>query len=240
MAKEIKIMVDDAALVATEGEYLGDVLKRNNIFVPTMCDHEELEPYGVCRICIVEHDRGDWRKVVTSCNFPVKDGQKFYTKSEKIIRERKMVMELILARSSKTPEVVALAKRIGVDDTRFPKEDKGCTLCGACVRACEKVVGVSAIGFSNRGPDRKVSAPFECEAERCIGCGSCYYVCPVNFIKMEDKNHKRSLPLWKVELEFARCKTCGLDIAPKKQLDYFIKKWKLAPEMFDNCMNCRK
>lgn len=239
MANQVKITVDGKEMKAPEGSFLLDVLHAKNIFVPSLCHHEKIKPYHVCRVCIVEVEENGRRKVMTSCNMKVREGLTVHTTSEKLVRERKMLMELMLARSSKTPEIIALAKRLGVEETRFPKEDNGCILCGQCIKACEEVVGVSAIGFSSRGPDRKVSAPFDCEAERCIGCGSCVYVCPTNFIKMEEKDHIRKLPLWHVEFKMQQCKKCGQDIAPEKQLKYIIKKVGLAENFFDNCLNCR-
>ncbi len=238
---QVKIIVDGKEIVTEEGRFLNAVLEENNIWVPKLCFHEALQPYGVCRICVVEWDRGDWSKIVTSCNFPVKDGQSFKTNSERVQRLRRGVMELILARSSNVPEIVELAKRIGVDvdNLPYPKEDNGCILCGHCIKACEEVVGVSAIGFYERGPKREICSPFMEEANRCIGCGSCVYICPTNYIKMEDKDHVRKIPQWKVEFEMARCKKCGADIAPKKQLEYFKKTVNLPADFYDYCLDCR-
>jgi len=233
------ITIDGREVEANAGETLLDVCRRNDIFIPTLCHYDELEPYGACRLCIVEWDRGDWSKMVTSCNFPVKEGQIFKTTSEKATRQRKMLMELTLARSSKTPEIIELAKKLGVKKTRFEKRDEGCILCGNCIRACEEVVGVSAISFSDRGPLREVSSPFSEEAMDCIGCGSCAYVCPTNYIKVEETENARKFPQWKVEFDYAHCKKCGVKIAPQKQLDYIRKKAALPEDWFDVCQSCR-
>ena len=238
---KITITIDGKKVEATEGENLLDVCKREFIPIPTLCNHPDLKPYGVCRLCIVEWDRGDWSKIITSCNFPVKEGQVFKTKSEKVQRQRKMVMELTLARSSQTPEVIEMAKRVGIDveSVRFPKKDDGCTLCGMCIRACTEVVEANAISFANRGPTREISSPFFDEAQNCIGCGSCVYICPTNYIKMEEDENYRTFPLWKVKFEMVRCKKCGQKIAPKKQLDFIRKKANLPEDWFDVCINCR-
>ncbi len=240
MAEQITITIDDLKVQATPGERLLDVCRRAGKFIPTLCDNDDLEPYGACRLCIVEWDRGDWSKIVTSCNFPVKEGQVFRTDSEKVQRERRMVMELTLARSSKTPEIIELARRMGVDETRFPTQDEGCILCGNCIRACSEVVGANAISFSERGPERKVSSPFDEEANDCIGCGSCAFVCPTNYIKVEEDETTRTFPLWNVTFEFAFCKECGQKIAPKKQIEFLKKRAKNLPEgWFDYCQDCR-
>jgi NADH dehydrogenase/NADH:ubiquinone oxidoreductase subunit G len=238
---EVTITIDGKKIKAVEGEYLLDICKREWIFIPTLCDNSELKPYGACRLCIVEWDRGTWSKIVTSCNFPVKDGQVFKTNSEKVNKERKMIMEFTLARASKTPEIIELAKKLGVesDSVRFPKKEEGCILCGMCIRACSEVVGANAISFSGRGPIRKISSPFFEEAGDCIGCGSCAYVCPTNFIKIEEDAKIRKFPLWKVEFEMAFCKKCGQKIAPKKQLEFISKRANLPKDWFDLCQNCR-
>lgn len=237
--EKVTITVDGERVEATKGEYLIGVLERMGKFVPTLCNADGLEPYGACRLCIVEQDRGGWSKMVTSCNFPVKDGQVFITDSDKVRRQRNMVMEFILARSSKTPEVIELARKMGMAESRFAKQDEGCILCGMCIRACEEVVGVSAISFRGRGANREVAAPFGEEAVDCIGCGTCAYVCPTRYIEMIEDENTRSIPLWGVTFEMARCKTCGTKIAPKKQLEYFVRKAKLPPDWFDYCNSCR-
>ena len=242
MSDKIKITIDGNEVEATKGENLIDVCRRIGIDIPSLCDHDDLTPYGSCRLCMVEWDRGDWSKMITSCNFPIKEGQVFKTNSEKVIRQRKMIMEWTLARASKTPEILDLAKRIGVDvdKVRFSKKDEGCILCGMCIRACEEVVGASAISFSNRGPERKVSSPFGEEAHDCIGCGSCAYVCPTNYIEMKEDDNTREFPLWNVKFEFAKCKKCGRKIAPKKQIEFILKKVKLPEGWFDYCQDCRE
>ncbi|MFA4874692.1 MAG: 2Fe-2S iron-sulfur cluster-binding protein [bacterium] len=237
---KITITIDGEKVEADVGERLLDVCRRKGVFIPTLCEHDDLVPYGACRLCIVEWDRGDWSKIVTSCNFPVKDGQIFKTNSEKVTRERKMIMEFTLARSSKTPEIIELAKMLGVESTRFTASDEGCILCGMCIRACSEVVGANAIGFAERGSGRKVSSPFYLEATDCIGCGSCAYVCPTKYIEVKEDENTRTFPLWHVEFEMAKCSKCGQKIAPKKQIEFLKKRAKNLPEgWFDLCQNCR-
>lgn len=234
------ITIDGQQVEAQEGERLLDVCRRAGAFIPTLCDHDRLKPYGACRLCIVEWDRGSWSKMVTSCNFPVKAGQAFRTNSEKLLRERRMIMEWILARSSASPEIVALAKQLGIESPRFPKKDEGCILCGMCVRACGEIVEANAISFSERGPVRKVASPFYGEAGDCIGCGTCSFVCPTRYIRVEEDETTRTLPLWHASFEMAHCTKCGQKTMPKKQVEFFRKRTKGIPEdWFDVCQNCR-
>jgi predicted molibdopterin-dependent oxidoreductase YjgC len=236
----ITITIDGQKVEATAGERLLDVCNRLGIFIPTLCDHDQLKAYGACRLCLVEWDRGDWSKMVTSCNFPVKEGHVFKTNSDKVNRERRMIMEWTLARSSQTPEIVALAKRLGVEVTRFPERAEGCILCGMCVRACSEIVEADAISFSERGPVRKVASPFYDEASDCIGCGTCATICPTRYIEVQEGEETRTFPLWHATFEFARCTKCGQKVAPKKQIEFLKKRAKGLPEgWFDLCQNCR-
>jgi NADH dehydrogenase/NADH:ubiquinone oxidoreductase subunit G len=240
MADKITITLDGKKVEATSGERLLDVCRRLGVFIPTLCDQDDLEPYGACRLCLVEWDRGDWSKMVTSCNFPVKEGQSFRTDSGKVKRERRMIMEFTLARSSKTPEILEMARMVGVTETRFSKQDEGCILCGMCIRACSEVVGANAIGFAERGGKRKVASPLYQEAIDCIGCGSCAEVCPTNYIEVQEDANTRTFPLWNVTFEMAKCKKCGQKVAPKKQIEFLTKRAKNLPEgWFDLCQNCR-
>ncbi len=232
MSDQITITLDDKQVKATAGERLLDVCRREGIEIPTLCDHVDVSSYGACRLCLVEWDRGDWSKMVTSCNFPVKDGQTFRTNSDKVVRIRNMIMQFTLARSSNVPEVVELAKKWGVTETKFSKQEEGCILCGNCVRACSEVVGANAIGFSERGKDRKVSPPLNAEAIDCIGCGSCAYVCPTNFIKVEETPTTRKFPLWNAEFEMVYSKKLGQKI-PRKQIEFVAERAGLPIEHFE-------
>ena len=165
-----------------------DVAKKLGIFIPTLCYHEALKPYGSCRLCMVEVIQNKHSKLVTSCNYPAENGLEVLTASDQVKRTRKMVVELLLARCPNVPLVRHLAKEMGIKTARFKKkEDQRCILCGLCVRACEEMVGVSAIGFVNRGIEREVNTPFGINSDVCIGCGTCTYICPTGCIEMVAK-----------------------------------------------------
>lgn len=237
----VNITVDGQKIAAERGEALMPVLLKNGYDIPHMCFNEEMPPYGACRLCLVEIEQGGGRKVHTSCSFPVSEGLIVHTASDKILRQRRMIAELLLARCPDVPQIKDLAKRLGVEDAeRFTKKKEGCILCGLCTRACEQVVGVSAISFVGRGPEKYVATPFLDESHECIGCGSCVYICPVDFIKMEEDEKVRRFPQWKVEFEMALCKKCGQKVAPKKQIEVMKARSKdLPPDWFDLCQNCR-
>ena len=87
------------------------------------------------------------------------------------------MVELLLARGPNVPAIRQLAEGMGIKTSRFKKkDDQRCILCGLCVRVCEEMVGVSAIGLANRGTEREVNTPFGINSDVCIGCGSCTYI----------------------------------------------------------------
>lgn len=229
---EIKIKVDGKELKVDSSKTLLKALLDANFDIPHMCYTQEIKPFGACRLCLIEVEENGKRKIIASCAYPMTEGMVVFTDSERIQRNRKMVAELLLARCPDVKEIKKLAADLGVEDAdRFKKKEEGCILCGLCTRVCESVVGVSAISFVGRGPDKVVGTPFMDKSHECIGCGSCFYICPVNYIKMEDEENVRKFPQWKVEFEKVWCDRLGQKV-PKKTLDHFTKIAKLPPDWF--------
>ncbi len=147
--------------------------------IPTLCHMEGLTPYGACRLCIVEIGEGENAKLVTSCTYPVEEGLKVRTASRRVVRARKMILELLLASSPQSKTIQDLAAAHDVRQQRFRQEYEDCILCGLCVRMCKEQMVAGAIGFRGRGEDRSVGTPFDIKSEKCRLCGGCIYVCPV-------------------------------------------------------------
>ncbi len=206
------VTIDNQAFAAEVDETILQVAARNGVWIPTLCYHAALEPYASCRLCMVEIDRGGWWQMVTACNYPVRRDVTVRVESERAIRARRGVMRLLLARAPESPELRALASRLGVTQTDFPtvtEAEGNCILCGLCVRACEERIGTAAISLTGRGVERKVSAPFGEPSEECILCGSCAAVCPVGTIRLEVHGDEWELVPFGKKGPAQRCAACG-------------------------------
>ena len=242
MSESVTLTINGKKYSAERGQTVLRVARDHGIKIPTLCHNEAIEPYGACRLCIVEVTRGTRTRMVTSCLYPVEEGLVVQTHSERVMRNRKMLLDLLLARCSENAVIKELAAEYGVTKPSFSQEyweKNDCIVCGLCVRACEQVVGVSAISLVNRGISKEPAPPFLEKAKACIGCGSCYYVCPTRAIKMDEKNGVRRIYNWKVEFKLKKCSKCGILWAPEAQLEYIRKKMDLPADFFEICPNCR-
>jgi len=146
----------------------------------------------MCTVEVAVHGK---KRLVPACAYNVREGIEVWTGSDEVVKHRKMLLELMLARHSQVEVVRNLAKEYGVDATRFEAmPSEGCIHCGLCVRVCSEVVGANALTFVKRGTDRYVSTPFEGESESCIACGACAYVCPTGYIRVEDIRARKYIP----------------------------------------------
>jgi NADH dehydrogenase/NADH:ubiquinone oxidoreductase subunit G len=147
--------------------------------IPTLCHYEGLSPYGACRLCVVEIGKGSSAKLVSSCTYPAEDGLEVRTASARVLRARRMIIELLLATAPQSKTLQDLASEHGVQQQRFRQEHEQCILCGRCVRMCAEQMMAKAIGFRGRGSKRSIGTPFDLKSEVCRQCGGCIYVCPV-------------------------------------------------------------
>jgi len=183
--KIVTLKIDGHEIQAERGTPIIKLAEQMGIKIPTLCHYEFVEPYGSCRVCSVEAVRGRKRRLVTACNYPAQDGEEIFTDNEAVIQNRKLIMEMLLARCPNVPIIQEMARDVGVTETRFKKLDQYCIGCGLCIRVCNEVVGANAIGWSGRGVEREVAVPFKIFTDACIGCGACACVCPTNYITIE-------------------------------------------------------
>jgi bidirectional [NiFe] hydrogenase diaphorase subunit len=235
----ISFTIDGQMVEGKEGQNLLEVALDAGFDIPHLCYNENVKPYGACRLCLVEVSRKGRSRLTTSCNYPVLEGIEVFTATDKVLRARKMVMELLLAMCPGSPLLQRMAKDMGINEVRFKKEDKDCILCGLCARVCEEIVGAHAIQFAFRGDRREVVPPFQGEATNCIACGACVIVCPVNVIGMKEEGDERTITRWKRTLKMKQCKICGNYFAPWYQLEKIKEKANLPKDFFDVCYTCR-
>jgi heterodisulfide reductase subunit A len=176
----ITLTINDQRVEVEEGTKLLSAIEKLGIKVPTLCYHKTLSPYGACRLCVVEvHVKDRPPSLQASCSYPVSEGMTVYTDTERVKRARKITAELLLARAPDSEIVQRTAAELGVKDTRIKKKFDDCVYCGLCVRMCNEKMGRTAIGFSGRGPRKKLEPPFSKNNEMCWTCGACNFICPV-------------------------------------------------------------
>lgn len=185
----ITINVDGKKLDVEEGRILIEVLQENEIYVPTLCYVKGLTPINACRLCTVEIVKKGRSSFVTSCNYPITENIDIKTNSESVIKIRRNIIELLLARCPDVKILQDLAKEYGIEKIRYPIEHENCILCGLCVRACNEIAGAHAINFSNRGLNKKISTPFEIVSDLCINCNECVKVCPTGAVELLVKKY---------------------------------------------------
>lgn len=208
--------IDGRTVEFTDEPNVLSVIRKAGIDIPTLCYHSELSVYGACRLCTVENERG---KTFASCSEPPRDGMIVYTNTPRLMKYRKLILELLLAAhcrdcttciKSGECQLQALAHRMGVETIRFEntkeqhpldfsspsivRDPNKCILCGDCVRMCDNVQSVNAIDFAYRGTRALVTPAFNKKIAEtdCVNCGQCRVVCPTGAISI----HTNTDTIW--------------------------------------------
>jgi len=241
MAELIKVTIDGIEVGVPKDTPLIEACRQARVRVPTLCYNENVRAYGVCRICMVEANEGRRTRLVAACAYPVRRELTVQTNTDRIRRNRAMLLNLQLARCPDEKVLHELAEEYGVKEAhpRLTRDKEDCILCGLCVRTCQEVVGVGAIAFEGRGEHRRVISPFDEENPVCIACGACAYVCPTQCIKFYDENGKRHVERWHRTVNMLACEKCGDYWLPDAVTLAYAKRTGLDPASFKLCTNCR-
>ena len=207
------IMVIDGQRVPFDGERnVLAVIRKAGIDIPTFCYYSDLSDHGACRMCIVEDVKTG--KIDASCSMEPRDGMEIRTNTARLLRHRRMILELLLAAhdcscttcaKSGNCRLQELAQRFGVRHIRFPnnkpryekdytsyavfRDPNKCILCGDCVRVCEELQGQGILNFAFRGSELQVMPAFDKKLgeTKCVGCGQCAAVCTTGAITVNDQ-----------------------------------------------------
>ena len=192
------------------------IIRKAGFEVPTLCYQPELSIFGACRLCMVEDDRG---RFFASCSEEPRDGMVIYTHTERLRKNRKLIVELLLAahcRDCTTCDkhgrckLQKLAYQLGINNVRFEnhreiqpvdfsspaivRDPNKCILCGCCVRACSELQGIGVLAFAHRGTDATVTTAFDRKMAmtNCVSCGQCRVVCPTGALTI----HHNMTDVW--------------------------------------------
>jgi NADH dehydrogenase/NADH:ubiquinone oxidoreductase subunit G len=174
----ITLTINRLPISVEKGTTILEAAKFLGFPIPTLCNKEGLTPYGACRLCVVEIGDGPNARLVSSCTYPVEEGLRVRTASERVIKARRMIIELLLASCPQSRTIQDLASQYNVRQQRFRQEHEDCILCGLCVRMCKEQMMSGAIGFRGRGTKRSIGTPFDIRSDDCRLCGGCIHVCP--------------------------------------------------------------
>ena len=174
-----KLRINGIEVEVERGTSLLEAARFLGIPIPTLCHEDGLQPYGACRLCVVEVSNSHGSRLLSACTLEAEDGLVVRTNSDRVQRARRLLVELYVATCPQSKRIQDLASAMGVRQCRYPPKHETCIQCSLCVRMCEQQMMAGAIGFAGRGTRRKVSRPFDMTSELCRQCGACLYICPV-------------------------------------------------------------
>ena len=180
---QVSLKIDDQQVEVAEGATVLDAARAAGVDIPTLCHHEKLQAYGGCRLCVVELTANGQTRLVAACVHPAEDGVTVRTRSEKVDRIRKTLLELFLAHAPDSEALTGLAAEYGADRDRFDKQASFCIHCGLCVRYCAEVVGKNAVGFIDRGTRKEIAFLPQIAAKECKACKACFPLCPTSYLQ---------------------------------------------------------
>lgn len=233
----MKITINGKVCECEKGEFILPIARRNGIEIPTLCHHDGFSGQGACRVCIVEVVEKGRGKIVVSCVYPVEKECEVFTDSEKVQKQRGMILALLHKKAPGSEEISELCSRYNAPVIeRFVEEPENkCVMCGLCVKACTEL-SAGAISTVNRGVTKEIATPYHEPSSSCIGCGSCAYVCPTGAIRITETASERTI--WGKTFSLVTCESCGRVIGTKEEIAYAAKRAGREPDTL--CDSCRK
>jgi NADH dehydrogenase/NADH:ubiquinone oxidoreductase subunit G len=236
------LTIDGRTVRVRDGASLLVAAQSAGIDIPTLCHHPALEPWGGCRLCLVEVTKDTWRtapRLVASCMYPAENGLIVRSATERVRAARRVVLDLLLARCPETPLVQRLARDHGIERTSYQvsAEPTNCILCGLCTRTCDHI-GVSAIASISRGAGREIAPPFREPPPACVGCLACAEICPTGHIRYDTNDRTRTI--WGRTFDMVRCRTCGRASITRAQAAREIERHGVPAADVELCDACKR
>lgn len=231
MMKNVTLTIDGQKVTVTEDYTILEAAKKLDIDIPALCYDPNLEIVAACRMCLVEVEGS--RKLQTSCSTKVSDGMVVNTETDRVVKARKQILQLLLdshpndcLTCQKAGECLLQkyayrynvkfrqhdgAVRPRLIDTSSPyilKDDSKCILCGKCVRTCNAISDRKVLSFAGRGYNTRIvlDADKTLETSKCVSCNRCVTVCPVG--ALIDKRQMGKTRVWYAEIKTVNCKVC--------------------------------
>ena len=243
----INLKINGKEIQAESGKTVLQVAKEHDVHIPTLCYHKDLNPTGNCRMCIVEVKGG--RFLQAACVTPVWEGMEIETSSEKVMKDRKLTLELMLANhpvdclicdvsgecelqdlayeyQAKVPDWGAKGTRYPVDSDPNPfirVDMNKCILCRRCELACAEIQGRDVWGVAKRGFEEVIvaGAGVPMLEARCESCGQCVAYCPTG--ALSNKMNYGMGRAHQVKKVTTTCSYCGVGC----QFDLLVKNNKV-------------
>jgi formate dehydrogenase alpha subunit len=243
-SETVNINIDNSPLKVRKGLTILEAAKQNGIYIPTLCAHDELTPFGGCRMCIVEVE--GMRGLPTACTTPVEEGMIIRTQTAQVQAERKEILQLILSEHTSScliceekeecKEFMGTIRKAGVTS--------GCRYCpndGACeLQDVVERIGIKEIGYPvyYRGLRVEKEDPFyDRDYNLCILCGRCIRMCQeirtANTLAFKQRGRYTVIgPAYERTHLEAGCEFCGacVSVCPTGALSEKVSKWEGKPD----------